>query len=295
MQVKLVDFNDGKKNYFMEKILAAIDGLKYSESTAQYAVQFAQQANAHLVGVMLDDITYTSYKVYELLVKKKVPEDKIKAYEERDNETRIQAAKKLEQACRKGGFTYSVHHDKGIAIHDLLHESIFADLLIIDSKETLTHYEEKRPTRFIRDLLTDVQCPVLVVPSKYRPVEKVYLLFDGEPSSVLAIKMFSYLFGFLQDKEIEVLSVKDPGQTLHLPDNKLMKEYMKRYFPKATYRVMKGLPEVEITEYLKQQPRNIMLVLGAYRRGRVSRWFRESMADYLMKELNVPLFIAHNK
>ena len=279
----------------MEKILAAIDGLKYSDSTAQYAVQFARQAKAHLVGVLLDDITYTSYKVYELLVKKKAPEDKIKTYEEKDNETRMQAAKKFEQVCRKGGFTYSVHHDRGIAIHDLLHESIYADLLVIDAKETLTHYEEKRPTRFIRDLLTDVQCPVLVVPSKYRPVEKVYLLYDGEPSSVYAIKSFNYLFNFLQNTEMEVLSVKDPGQTLHLPDNKLMKEYMKRNFPHATYKVMKGLPELEITEYLKQQSKNIMIVLGAYRRGRVSRWFRESMADYLMKELAVPLFIAHNK
>ena len=80
-----------------------------------------------------------------------------------------------------------------ISLPELLHESIYADLLIIDSKETLTHYEEEVPTRFIRDLLTDVQCPVLLVPQKYKPVKKIVLLFDGEPSSVHAIKMFSYI------------------------------------------------------------------------------------------------------
>jgi nucleotide-binding universal stress UspA family protein len=279
----------------MEKMIVAIDGFKYSDSAVQYAVQFAQKANAHLVGVLLDDLTYSSYKVYDLLVKQKISEEKIKVFEEKDAETRRLSAQKFSETCRKQGFTFSVHHDRGIAIHDLLHESVYADLLVIDSKETLTHYQEKPPTRFIRELLTDVQCPVLLVPSRYRPVEKVFLLFDGEPSSMYAIKMFNYLFGFLKETEMEVLSVKDPGQTLHLPDRKLMKEYMKRYFPHATYRIMKGLPELEITEYLKQQPKNSMLVLGAYRRGRVSRWFRQSMADYLMRELNVPLFIAHNK
>lgn len=279
----------------MKKFIAAIDGLKYSESTVQYAVEIAKQANAHLVGIMLDDATYTSYKVYELIVKQKVTDEKLKKYEEKDKETRLKSAASFESACRKAGITYSVHHDKNIALQELLHESIYCDMLIIDGKETLTHFEEKRPTRFIRELLTDIQCPVLIVPPKYKPAEKIYLLYDGEPSSIFAIKMFSYLLPFMENTDAEIISVKNPGQTLHLPDNKLMKEFMKRHKPTAEYKVIKGLPEIEIVQYLKQQPKEMMIVLGAYRRGKVSRWFRESMADYLMKELTVPLFIAHNK
>lgn len=33
----------------------------------------------------------------------------------------------------------------------------------------------------------------------------------------------------------------------------------------------------------------------SYRRSEISRWFKTSMADILMKELDAPLFIAHNK
>ena len=58
---------------------------------------------------------------------------------------------------------------------------------------------------------------------------------------------------------------------------------------------MKGLAEVEIVQHLKQQQKNALVVLGANRRGTISRWFRESMADTLMKEVRLPLFIAHNK
>ena len=53
--------------------------------------------------------------------------------------------------------------------------------------------------------------------------------------------------------------------------------------------------EINDNNYLKSEKENILVVLGAYRRPMVSRWFRASMADVLMKELKVPLFIAHNK
>jgi nucleotide-binding universal stress UspA family protein len=252
----------------MKKIIAAFDGLKYSKSTRDYALYIAGQTKAHLVGVFLDDPTYTSYKIYELIS---------------DSETSEQ---KLE---------YSLHHDRKVAISDLKHETIYADLLIINSSETLTHYVEKPPTRFIREILEDAQCPVLLVPPKFKKAEKIKLLYDGAPSSVHAIKMFSYMLPQLKTLDTEVISVKPYGQTLHLPDTKLMKEFMKRHFPKATYTVLKGFPEVEIMKYLRETGENSFVVLGAYRRGFISRWFHESMADTIMKDLKLPLFIAHSK
>ena len=279
----------------MKKIIAAFDGLKYSETTKDYAIYLAKQTSTHLVGIFMDDPLYRSFSIYELLVKQGVSEDKIKIYEEKDKNIRATAAKQFEEACQGSGLEYSIHHDRDIAIKELKHESIYADLLIINSSETLSHYTEKLPTRFIRDLLGDAQCPVLIVPEKYDPIQKIILLYDGEPSSVHAIKMFSYLLPQLKHLDTEVISVNPEDSTLHMPDNKLMKEFMKRHYPTAKYTVMKGWAEQEIKKYLKKSPDNSLVVLGAYRRGTVSRWFRESMADVLMKEVKLPLFIAHNK
>ena len=279
----------------MKKIIVAFDGLKYSESTRDYATYLAKQTNTHLVGIFMDDPTYTSYKIYELIVKEGASEEMLKKYEAKDKSTRDAAVINFEKACQKEGLEYTIHRDRKIAILELKHESIYTDLLIIDSKETLTHYAEKLPTRFIRDLLSDVQCPVLIVPQKYKPIQKIILLYDGEPSSVYALKMFSYLLPQLKHLDTEVISVNPVNTTLHMPDNNLMKEFMKRHFPKAKYSVMKGWAEDEIVKHLKQTSGNAIVVLGAYRRGTVSRWFRESMADTLMKEVKVPLFIAHNK
>lgn len=278
----------------MKKIIAAFDGLKYSESTRNYAIYLAKQTEAHLVGIFMDDPTYSSYKIYELIKKHDLEESRLKSFDAKDKATRDGAAKNFEKKCQEAGLEYNVHHDRNIAINDLKHESIYADMVIIDSRETLTHYTEKLPTRFIRDLLNDTQCPVLLVPHKYKPIKKVVLLYDGEPSSVHAIKMFSYLLPQLKNLDTEVISVNPENSTLHMPENKLMKEFMKHHYPNAKYSIMKGWAEIEIVRQLKQK-QDALVVLGAYRRGAVSRWFRVSMADVLMKEVKLPLFIAHNK
>ncbi len=279
----------------MKKIIAAFDGLKYSESAQNYAIHIAKQANTHLVGVFLDDALYTSYKVYDLIVQEGFSNDKLQQFEAKDKAIRDASAIHFEKACQHAGLEFSIHHDRQIALQALKHESMYADLAIISGSETLTHYAEKLPTRFIRDFLSDVQCPVIVAPQKYLPIQKVVLLYDGQPSSMHAIKMFSYLLPQLKHLLIEVVTVNPVNATLHLPDNKLMKEFMKRHYPKAIFTVLKGWAEIEVVKHLKQAKEHAIVILGAYRRGDLSRWFRESMADVLMKEIKLPLFIAHNK
>lgn len=279
----------------MKKFIAAFDGLRFSDSAMEYAILLAKQSNAHLVGVFLDDYLRHSYKIYDLVTKEGAPEVKQKKLEEKDAKTRAAAVHRFENACQKAGVNYSVHHDRDTAIYELLHESIYADLLIVNSSETLTAYTEKKPSEFIRDLLSHVQCPVLIVPQTFKPIEKLVLLYDGEPTSVYAIKMFSYMLTSLKQTPTEVISVKGGNQSRIIPDEKLMTEFMKGHFPNAVYSVLKGLPETAIVDYLKKQKENSLVILGAYRRSTVSRWFRASMADVLMRDLELPLFIAHNK
>lgn len=280
----------------MKKIVAALDGLKFSQSAMNYSIQIAKKCSAHLVGLFLDDHTYTSYKIYDLVYAKGgLIGAAAKKFAKKDAKLRATAAMNFEKACQENSLEYTMHHDRSIAIQELLHESIYADLLVIDAGETLTAYKEQMPSEFIRDLLSDTQCPVMVVPHIFKPIDKLILLYDGEPTSVHAIKMFSYTLPALKQFPVEVITVKSEKQSTHVPDNRLMKEFMKRHFPTAKYTVLKGQPEQQIMNYLKTQKANPLVVLGAYRRGTVSRWFKASMADALMRELKLPLFIAHNK
>lgn len=280
----------------MKKFLAVFDGYKMSASTLDYAIQFTQVANAHLVGVFLDEFIYRSYNAVKVMKTYKNYEEKMKELDAKDKKKRDDAALKFQKACGKAGIRFSIHRDTSIALHELKHESMFADLIIINEYETFTKYKEEPPTRFMKDLLGDVQCPVLVVPNNAKPVDKIVLLYDGGPSSLYAVKMFSYLFESFKDVPVEVFTVNEHYlANFRLPDNKLMREFIKRHFPKATYTVAKGAAEEQIVGHLRNHKENELVVLGAYRRSELSRWFKTSMADTLMKELDTPLFIAHNK
>ena len=280
----------------MKKFVAAFDGLRFSESTLDYAIFFAKHAKAHLVGVFLEDIIRHSYGLADIT---KYAGENVDSHlqdlNENDREAQNESVYRFEQACQNSGLNYTVHRDRNVAILELLHESIYSDLIVINEDETLTRYEKPSPTRFIRELLNDVQCPVVIVPQKYKPVEKIVMLYDGEPSSVHAVRMFSYLFEEIKHFETQIVTVNAKEESMHLPDNRLIKEFIKRHYPKAEYIVLKGNAEDEIIRYLHREKKDPLIVLGAYRRNKLSRLFKPSMADYLLQHLKVPLFIAHNK
>ncbi|MEY4702865.1 MAG: hypothetical protein RIR96_762 [Bacteroidota bacterium] len=277
----------------MKKIIAAFDGLNFSESNLKYALQIAEQEKSHLTGVFLDDRTYTSYKIYDLVFEEGVSESKMSRLRHEDQEKRKAATNKFEQECVIHKLNFNVHHDKNYAIKELIHESIFADLLIVSRQESFTHHQEKFPSHFIKETLLSAHCPVLLTPEAHHNTEKIIFLYDGHPDSILALKMFVYLLPGFLNLPIEVISVKAMEDNLHLPDGFLMKEWIKKYFSKSEFVVLKGIPDLEIVAHLQREQSSCMVVLGSYHRSGFSMWLRSSMADVLAKNFDMPLFISH--
>jgi hypothetical protein len=265
-----------------------------SESTLEYSIQLSKIANAHLVAIFIEDFLYHSYNIFQVLENSEKAKELIQELNEEDKKMRGQAILKCEEACRLAKVNYSIHRDKGLALQELLHESIFADLIIINENDNFKRNPEESPTSFMKELLRDVQCPVLIVPNIFRPIDKVVLLYDGNPSSVYAIKSFSYIFDNVLNKPIEVFTVRDQFmERERLPDNKLMREFIKRHFYSVTYTVKNGHVSEEIVSHFQNFGETVLVVLGAYRRSDFSRKFKTSMADILMRELGTLLFIAH--
>lgn len=274
----------------MKKIITAFDGYKFSESAKECTTYLAKQNNVHPVGVFLDDEIYHSYRISDIRFE---ADSNLKQLNQEDREKRALAVTLFEAAMQIAKLNYSIHRPNGVAFNELLHETIYSDLLILYKNETFTNFEETAPTRFVRELLAESQCPVLLVPYTFRPFNKVVLLYNGKPSSVQAIKMFSYLLPSFKHLPTEVLTINDEKKTLHLPDNKLMKEFMHRHFPEAAFTVFKGDTEEEIINFLKMQDKNTLVVLGSSQRNMISRLFRRGIVDALIEKIELPIFTAH--
>ena len=277
----------------MNKIIAAFDSLRFSESTLAYSLFLAKKYKAHVVGVFLQESTRVGYAVYATLVQNSSPGKTI--FDEialADKTATEQAITQFEEGCKEAKINYSIHRDRKSAFEELIHETVFADLLVIDAWETFSYIETGLPGWFIKNVLHHVHCPVLVVPKKFHPIEKLVLLYDGSPSSVHAIRMFNYILPEMNLLSTRLVSAKEDSFSLHLPDNKLLKEWMKRHFPEVTYQVIEGYGK-EIIALLKAEDPGILVVAGAYHRSSLSMWFHKSLADLLIKEVKTPLFIAH--
>ncbi|MES2265108.1 MAG: universal stress protein [Bacteroidota bacterium] len=277
----------------MKKISAAFDGLKFSEATMKYAIRVAADTNALLTGVFLESFLYHSFHLFDMVGSQGVSKIKLRNLLEKDKATRAQSADVFLENCKRLEVDCIVHNDKIFALDDLIKESIYSDLLVIGAGETMNNNTEDPPTTFICNLLAETQCPVMVVPAKYQDIQKVIFLYDGSPSSVFAVKMFHYLLPFLAHLETEVLYVSGDENKMQLPESKLIREFIRCHCPLAGYTILSGEPEAQIISCLAKEKLNTLVVLGAYQRGVVSRWFKDSMANKLLSELNIPLFITH--
>ena len=277
----------------MKKIIAAFDGIRFSESTLQYAIYLAQETKAHLVGVFLRESTALGFAFYEMVARGSISGNKLfDDIENSDKQSIKESVSKFITASQEANISYAVHQDKKNAVDELIHETMFADLLVIDAWETFSYLENKMPGWFIKQVLHEAHCPVLVVPKKFRPIQKIIYLYDGSSASVHAIKMANYVLPEFTKSKSELLSAVNKNNAPVLPDNRLVKEWANRHRSGTRFTVIKG-GEAGLMNRLTKESNQSLVVAGSYQRSRLSMWFHESLANLLMRKIKTPVFIAH--
>jgi hypothetical protein len=276
----------------MKKIIAALDGLDFSVSAAKYAAYLASSAKAMLSGIFLDDRTYHSYRIYDLLDDEGLSESRLKEMNAKEDQARKEAVKEFEKICNQADAKFKVRHDRNTALKELLTESIYADILVIDRRNTFGNKDRKIPGAFLKSVLNNMACPALVVPSSFRIFHKLIFLYDGSPPSVYAIKAFAYVLTPFCKLPLEILTVKQSGSNPDISGKYLMNDWIKKYFTQIIYKETQGDPEDAVIQYAKTQKVAPLFIAGARPQGVLSPWFRESMADTLIKKLQAPLFVA---
>jgi len=277
----------------MNKFIVALDGLRYSESAARYALEWTKQSGAFLSGIFLDDPTYTSFKIYEAIDADGISDLTLKNLRKTDAEKRIESAKDFSKKCKEVGLQYNIHHDRHIAVHDLILETRFSDLLLISRDETFSHHEQDFPSRFLREIMNDTECPIVLLPNTYKAVEKIIFFYDGNFQSAYSMRQFAFLFPHWSELPCTLLSVRSMEENLHLPANRHLKEWMHRHFKQIQYQVVKGIPEMELLHFLQVETPNSIVVMGASRRIMLLKWMRTGLLEKIMQQFDFPVFIAH--
>lgn len=275
----------------MQKILLVINAQKADTEAISFACKIAAESAAKISCLMIENI-YLEYipsaslEAPSYFTTVRPLSDTLKADKD-------QVVQLIKQECKKKEVSCEVATEVDDPLKQVLYESRFADLLIIDPQATVFEGEEQLPSHFVKEVLAKSECPVLLAPDKFDDVEEVDFCYDGSASSVFAIKQFTYLMPQFKGRKVKVIEIKSENKEEYNDADRKIMEWLRANYPSVCYHVLKGDPRNELFAYLFMNS-NKIIVMGAYGRSIISNFFKRSSADILIRTVDLPLFIAHH-
>lgn len=199
------------------------------------------------------------------------------------------AVVEFESVATMKGIQYSVQMLKNDFLQEIQEESKFADVLVCDASLSPVNLGLGL-SPFVRKVLADAKCPVIVAPVKFDELEEIVFTYDGSDTSMHAIKQFTYLFPDFSEIPVSILQILPAGTEVNKEHGKLI-DLLKYHYNSLSFTAREG-EEAEI-ELFRQfvGKKNALLVMGAYGRKMIVN--ERSTADILLRNIDTPMFIAH--
>ncbi|MEI6950342.1 universal stress protein [Paraflavisolibacter sp. H34] len=275
----------------MEKIIWVISSQGVRKEVLDFTCYLARLTRSRLTGLVLDN------SAKETPAPQMERRDYFAATAEPGTDQQIlkmdagQCIRWFEEGCEQRGVRSETLCLKGEPAEVVLAESRYADLVLVDPGCSFKDTDEPLPSSFSRELFARAECPVIVLPCRFKGIDEVVFCYDGSRSSVFAMKLFTYLLPQLSDRKAVVLEVAEAPCPASLDKEKIL-DWLKGHYSVVSFEVETGNAGDELfTYFLRKQ--NLFIVMGAYGRGRLSQLFHESSADRVLRVVNLPLFIAH--
>src|SRR5687768_2950532 len=158
------------KNSNMEKIIVVIDGQEMNMASVDFACYIARVISSRLTGVFLENPSLEEMPAMKIVHGMPYVETTL-ASDLPDYKQRCEAIEKnkaqFREACKSRGVNCYIHRDTGIPEKEIIQESRFADLIIIDTETTFGEKSEIKPSYFVKKVLAEAECPVLIAPQNY--------------------------------------------------------------------------------------------------------------------------------
>jgi hypothetical protein len=270
----------------MKRVLVAIDARQVNVNVLDFACFIAKLTHSKLTGVFLDT------EVQEPVVQPVYSEPGSPVIKEK-RKLFGEGIRVFREACTNRGANCSVYNEISIPSAELIKESRFAEVLIVDPDMSFKDRKEEIPSAFIKDVLAKSECPVILAPFNFYGVDEIIFAYDGSAGSAYAIKQFTYLFPEFSGKKITVLQVDETGDKV-FKEEKQIGELLQLHYSGIGFQLLRGKAADELFAYLLGK-KNIFVVMGAFGRGMLSGLVRHSTAELIIRTINLPVFIAHHK
>ncbi|MCP9753154.1 universal stress protein [Ferruginibacter sp. HRS2-29] len=279
----------------MEKILLAMDATNPNKNALEFACYLARLTGSVVTGVFLEDQESEEHAV----MKRAYGMSYVDWVVDEDNPQHLSKMATIEnniewfkRGCISREVGFKVHRDRAMPLKEMIGESRFADLIVMDAETNFRHSYQGTPSDFTREVLHNAECPVVIAPEDFNAIEEIVFTYNGTASSVFAIKQFTYLFPQFQLKKVTVLQINETG-TWNDVDKYNFGEWLSDHYTSFEFIARKDNSVNGLFKYVFPQ-KNSFLVMGAYGRTQLSQFFKDSHADRLIRTMSQPVFITHH-
>ncbi|MGZ5190591.1 MAG: hypothetical protein ACXWCZ_06190, partial [Flavisolibacter sp.] len=148
----------------MEKILLLINANKPNISSINFACRMAAFAHTRLTGIFIESPSFEYIAIGDAITPAYYNKVEENAVTKADTDQSIRIFK---DECKLKGIIPEVYVDNGDPIHEVIFESRFADLVIVDPDMSFYDGEEQIPSHLVKEFLANAECPVLIAPGSF--------------------------------------------------------------------------------------------------------------------------------
>lgn len=264
----------------MKKIITLFDIANAPWHVLTFAIKIAKADGIPVTGVFLSERRTKTPLRYPFPNDLALTEDKLSnEFISHENALLLDDNIKLfTDECVNEGIPFEIR--KNVSIESLINESKSIDLVVADTRAD-----------FLDELLPKISCPVCITSENDLPAKLVLLLDEGG-SSRNAIEKFAALFPRLAALPSEVVSI-NLTEAQQTANEEYVKQHLPKQFSSLTHKNLQGNTKKELLKFLDHEQEHVMVVMGAFGRSGVSMFFRESLANVVLRETRLSLFIVH--
>jgi hypothetical protein len=213
-------------------------------------------------------------------------------YTKEEHHEFIKAIEEFEEFCIKQNIEYRIHDEShNWNRQDLVMETRFSDLLVVSEELFFASVEKEQPNRFLKDVLHNAECSILLIPEEYEPVKSVVVAYDGKRESVFALKKLCETFPDYTSLPIEIFYWVNKTDD-EIPGLDYLEEFVGRHFTNANLREAFFDPSEYLSDWVKSK-KNTLFVSGSFSRSWLSTLFKKSFTAEVIRKHAALVFIAH--
>lgn len=274
----------------MKKILLVYDGTMYVPGLLDFAIELHKLTPVSVTGVFLSPMDFSA--LWSFPVVPGTSASYVSGPEEVEAAGGLmdKAIRDFELRCNMHGILYTVRSNTdGLVFEAIQKESRFADLMIISSEHFYKQFGEQ-PNEYLREILRNSECGVLLLPDQCKFPQKILLAYDGSESSVFAIKQFAYLFPNFSKRRTVLVYAGD--KVKDVPDQVMISELVLRHYPDMEMQLIHIEERDDLVQWLNNQ-QDALIVAGSFGRSAFSQLFKKSFLTQLISDQHLPMFISH--